>query len=199
MSILRICMQRWDILAILVAISIGISVAANGVVSIENTSSNVGTNNTNNVSILGMNYTTADQWVEIANKGTSNISFNGWKLMNKENLSYFFPVDFVLKSGALVKVHSMAGIDNSTDLYNSSVIWSKNVDTAILNDAAGEIVSKYSYSAMSANAIKGTTNETKSNITTHNVMAYKANNSKTTTSNVTTKTSKEISKITIVK
>ena len=43
MSILRICMQRWDILAILVAISIGISVAANGVVSIQNTSSNDGT------------------------------------------------------------------------------------------------------------------------------------------------------------
>jgi hypothetical protein len=84
--------------------------------------------------------------------------------MNKENLSYFFPVDFVLKSGALVKVHSMAGINNSTDLYNSAVLWSKNGDTAILRDATGEIVSKYSYSAMSANAIKGTTNETKSNI-----------------------------------
>lgn len=199
MSILRICMQRWDILAILVAISIGISIAANGVVSIENTSSNVGTNNTNNVSILGMNYTTADQWIEIVNKGTSNVSFNGWMLMNKENLSYFFPADFFLKSGALVKVHSMACVDNSTDLYNSSVLWRKNGDTAILRDATGDIVSEYSYSAMSANAIKGATDETKSNITTPNVMAYKANNSKTTTSNVTTKTSKEISKITIVK
>lgn len=83
MSILRICMQRWDILAILVAISIGISIAANGGVTVQNnTSSNVGTNMYSNVSILGINYTAEDQLVEISNDGTSNISLIGWKLIN---------------------------------------------------------------------------------------------------------------------
>lgn len=83
MGILRICMQRWDILTILVAISIGISIAANGGVTVQNnTSSNVGTNMYSNVSILGINYTAEDQLVEISNDGTSNISFTGWKLIN---------------------------------------------------------------------------------------------------------------------
>ena len=69
MSILRICMQRWDILAILVAISIGISIAANGGVAAQNnTSSNVGTNMASKISILSVNYTAEDQWVEIASQ-----------------------------------------------------------------------------------------------------------------------------------
>jgi hypothetical protein len=137
-------MQRWDILVFLIALSVGISVAANGGVSIQNTSSNVGTKMTSEVSISDVNYATADQWVQIANNGASNVSFTGWMLMNKENLSYSFPTGFVLKPGALVKVHSMAGNNNSTDLYNRSVLWSKNGDTAILMDANGKTVSKYS-------------------------------------------------------
>ena len=43
MSILETCMLRCEILAFLIALSVGIFVAANGGVSIQNTSSNVGT------------------------------------------------------------------------------------------------------------------------------------------------------------
>jgi hypothetical protein len=192
-------MQRWDILLFLIALSIGISVAANGGVGIQNTSSNVGTKMTSEVSILDVNYATADQWVQIANNGAFNVSFTGWMLMNKENLSYSFPTGFVLKPGALVKVHSMAGNNNSTDLYNRSVLWSKNGDTAILMDANGKTVSKYSYPAISLKAPKAATNATKPNVTTPEVVAYKANNTKITISNVTTKTSKDITKITQIK
>jgi uncharacterized protein YdeI (BOF family) len=78
MSILRICMQRWDILAILVAISIGISIAANGGVAVQNntnnSSSNVGTNMASKISILSVNYTAEDQWVEIANNVLSMLT-----------------------------------------------------------------------------------------------------------------------------
>jgi hypothetical protein len=175
-------------------------VTTNSGVSVQdNTLSNVGTNMIGKVSISGVNYTTTDQWVEIANGGASNVSFTGWMLMNKENLSYSFPTGIVLEPGALVKVHSMAGNNNSTDLYNSSVLWSKNGDTVVLMDATGRTVSKYSYPAVSSETSKATTDATKSNVTTPEVMAYKATNTKTTTSNVTTKTSKDITKITIVK
>jgi hypothetical protein len=144
MSILRICMQRWDILAILVAISIGISIAANGGVAAQNnTSSNVGTNMASKISILSVNYTTEDQSVEIANNGTSNISFTGWKLINMMKAkTYSFPAGFSLIPGTTVKVHSGQGNDTSTDLYNSKQAWGKT-DTAILKDASGKIVSSY--------------------------------------------------------
>ena len=89
--------------------------------------------------------------------------------------------------------------NNSADLYNSSVLWSKNGDTAILQDAAGKTVSKYTYPAISPEAPKAATNATKSNATTSKTVAYKANNTKTTTSNITTNTAKDITKVTIVK
>jgi hypothetical protein len=94
MSILRICMQRWDILAFLIALSVGISVAANGGVSIQNTSSNVRTNMTGEVS-------------------------------------------------------------------------------------TGKTASKYSYPAVSPRAPKATTNATRPNVTAPEVVAYKADNTKT--------------------
>jgi hypothetical protein len=152
---------------------------------------------TSKVFILGVQFTTTDQWVEIANNGTSDTNLTGWEIMNNENITYTFPTSFVLKQGAQVKVHSSAGKPNSTDLYNSSVLWSKNGDTAILMDANGKTVSKYSYPAISPKAPKAAT--TKPNVTTPEVVAYKANNTKITTSNVTTKTSKDITKITQIK
>ncbi len=162
-------------------------VATNSEVSVQNkTSSNVGENITDIVSISGVKYATTDQWIAITNNGNSNVSLTGWMLMNKENVSYSFPMGFVLEPGALVKVHSMVGNDNSTNLYNSSVLWNKNNDMAFLMDARGEIVSEFSYPAVSSNA-SGVPNVTV------------ADNTNTTTSNVTTRTSKDITKITIVK
>lgn len=81
--------------------------------------------------------------------------------MNKENQTYAFPTNFVLKSGAKVKVHSMAGKPNTTDLYNSSVLLNKTGDTALLKDATGRVVSKYSYPAVNTVVAKATTNATK--------------------------------------
>ena len=198
MGISRIYINRLAILTVLVALSVGMAVAVNSGVSVSNKTSNVGSNTTAEVSGTGVNSTEVDQWIEIANNGTSNVSLAGWNLMNKENLAYKIPMSFVLKPGAQVKVHSIAGKPNSTDLYNSSVLFNKTGDTAILMDATGKVVSKYSYPAISTIVAKATTNATKSNVITPNV-AYKTNNTKTTISNVTTKTTKDITKITIGK
>ena len=103
----------------------------------------------------------------------------------------------VLKPRAKVQVHSIAGKSNSTNLYNSSVLLNKTGDMAILKDAIGEVVSKYSYSSIVV--AKPTTNATKKpNIVTTGVV-YKTNTTRTTISNVTTNTAKDITKITMVK
>ena len=95
-------------------------------------------------------------------------------------------------------MHSIAGKPNSTNLYNSSVRLNKTGDMAILKDATGEVVSKYSYPALNTEVAKPTTNAMKPNIVTPSVV-YKANTTKTTISNVTTNTAKDITKITMVK
>ncbi|VVB62998.1 Lamin Tail Domain protein [uncultured archaeon] len=195
MGISRIYMNRLAILTVLVALSVGMAVAVNSGVGASNKTSNVGSNATAKVSITGVNSTEIDQWIEIANNGTSNVNFTGWKLMNKENLTYALPASFVLKPGAKVKVHSIAGKPNSTDLYNSSVLLNETGDMAILKDATGKVVSKYSYPALSTVVAKPTTNATKPKVITPNV-EYKANTTKTTISNVTTNTAKDITKIT---
>jgi hypothetical protein len=199
MGISRRYTYRLAILAVLAAFSIGMVVAANSEANISNkTSSSVGTNMTNKVSIIGVNSTGMDQWIGIANNGMTNTTFTGWKLMNKENHTYAFPASFVLKPGAKVKVHSIAGKPNSTDLYNSSVLLNKTGDMAILKDATGVVVSKYTYPALSTVVTKSTTNATKPDIVTPGVV-YKANTTRTTISNVTTNTAKDITKITMVK
>ena len=199
MGISRRYTYRLAILAVLVAFSVGMVVAANSEVNISNkTSSSVGTNMTDKVSIIGVNSTGTDQWIEIVNNGMTNTTFTGWKLMNKENQTYAFPASFALKPGANAQVHSIAGKPSSTDLYNSSVRLNKTGDMAILKDATGKVVSKYTYQALNTEVAKPTTNATKPNIVTPSVV-YKANTTKTTISNVTTNTAKDITKITMVK
>ena len=144
MGILETCMQRWSILALLVVMSVGISIVANGGVTVQNnTSSNVGTTMESKISILSVNFTSEDQWVEIADNGTSDVSFTGWKLIDMTKAkTYSFPEGFTLMPSTTVKVHSGRGIDTSADLYNSKLAWDKT-DTAILKDASGKIVFSY--------------------------------------------------------
>ena len=195
MGISRIYMNRLAILTVIVALSVGMAFGVTSGVNASNKTSNVGSNTTAKVSITGINSTGVDQWIKIANNGTSSVSFAGWKLMNKENLSYAFPMNFVLKPGAQVKVHSMSGKPDSTDLYSSSILLNKTGDMAILKDANGKVISKYSYPVVSIAIAKATTNASKSKAITPNVV-YKANTTKTTISNVTTNTAKDITKIT---
>jgi hypothetical protein len=182
MGISRIYINRLAILTVLVALSVGMAVAVNSGVSVSNKTSNVGSNTTAEVSVTGVNSTEVDQWIEIANNGTSNVSLAGWNLMNKENLAYKIPMSFVLKPRAQVKVHSMSGISDSTDLYNSSILLNKTGDMAILKDANGKVISKYSVPAVSIAIAKATTNASKSNVITPSAM-YEANTTKTTISN----------------
>ncbi len=123
------------ILSAFFALSLGAAVAANAPVS-------VGTDITK---IIGVNYLGVDQWVEIANEGTGSMNLTGWMLTNMENQMFSFPANFTLKAGSIVKVHEGLGNDTATDLFNSTLLWNKESDTATLKDATGKVVSEYKY------------------------------------------------------
>jgi hypothetical protein len=110
------------VLSVLFALSLGAAAAVNDPVS-------VGTDITK---IIGVNYQDADQWVEIANEGTGSMDLS-------------FPANFTLKAGSLVRVHEGLGNNTAADLFNSTLLWSKEGDAAALKDAAGKIVSEYEY------------------------------------------------------
>jgi hypothetical protein len=146
MDITRRNARRLAIISVLVALSIGMVIAANSGLNTSNkTTSNAVANQTIKVSITGVSYTGVDQSVTIANQGMSNLSLTGWKLMDMENQTYSFPEGFTIKSAAKVRVHTGSGKNTLTDLYNSSLTWNKSEDSATLEDASGKVVSKYSY------------------------------------------------------
>ena len=122
------------ILSVFFALSLGAAVADAQV--------SVGTDITK---IIGVNYQDADQWVEIANEGTGSMNLTGWTLMNMENQTYSFPANFALKAGTIVRVHAGKGNNTAADLFNSTLLWNTEGDTATLMDATGKIVSEYKY------------------------------------------------------
>ena len=92
-----------------------------------------------------------DEWVQISNSGTADVSLAGWTLEDGQNHTYSFP-DVSLVAGAKLKVHSGAGTDTAEDLFwnRSSAVWNNNGDTATLKDAAGVVVSRYPEEAAAA-------------------------------------------------
>ena len=85
-----------------------------------------------------------DEWVEISNLGTEDVSLAGWTLQDAQNHTYSFP-DFSLSAGAKAKIRTGMGNDTSEDLFwnRSSSIWNNGGDVATLTDASGNIVSRY--------------------------------------------------------
>lgn len=123
------------ILSVFFVLTLGAAVAANAPVS-------VGADITK---IIGVDYLGVDQWVEIANEGTGSMNLTGWTLTNTENQTYSFPANFTLNVGSIVKVHAGNGNNTAADLFNGTLQWGKEGDTATLKDATGKIVSEYKY------------------------------------------------------
>jgi hypothetical protein len=109
------------------------------------------------IKIISVNYLDPDQWVEIANDGTGSMDLTGWTLMNMENQTFSIPGNFTLKAGSLVRIHGGKGNNTASDLYNSSLMWNRNGDTAILKDATGKIFSEYQY-PIKVSALENMTN-----------------------------------------
>ena len=123
---------------LLVALGAAVAVAADA-------PGGVGTDGIDITKIIGVNYLGTDQWVEIANKGTGSMILTGWTLTNMENQTWLFPADFTLRAGTIVRVHTGKGDNTAADLFNSTLLWKEEGDTATLRDATGKVVSEYKY------------------------------------------------------
>jgi hypothetical protein len=92
-----------------------------------------------------------EEWVEISNLGSADVSLAGWTLEDAQNHTYKFP-DFSLKAGNAAKIRTGTGNDTSVDLFwnRSSSIWNNDGDVATLKDASGNIISRYPEEAKAA-------------------------------------------------
>jgi Lamin Tail Domain len=86
------------------------------------------------------------EYVRIRNDGTSSVTMTGWTLRYLADAVYTFPA-FTLSPGAEVLVWVRAGVNDAANLYwgRGSAVWNNLGDTAILRDASGGAVARFSY------------------------------------------------------
>jgi competence protein ComEC len=129
------------ILAALMALTLGLAFAQDDT---DSTEIDVAITDANFIATSPEKENLNDEWIMIANDGDGDVSLEGWTLSDQQNHVYNFQ-DFVLLSGASVKVHSGSGDDTEEDLYwnRSSPVWNNDGDTATLTDDGGYVVSRY--------------------------------------------------------
>lgn len=85
-----------------------------------------------------------DEWVRIANRGSSALDLTGWVLKDTSATHrYTFPIGFSLDASASVTIRTGCGADSTTDLHwcnEGSAVWNNSGDTAFLLDPSGNIV-----------------------------------------------------------
>jgi hypothetical protein len=88
------------------------------------------------------------EFVLLRNSSSARVDLTGWTLRDgNANHVYVFPA-FVLAPGAEVKLWTRVGANDAANLYwgERSAIWNNNGDTGTLSDAAGAVISRFSYS-----------------------------------------------------
>lgn len=106
---------------------------------------------TTNVEIVSIDYNPpgedlAGEYVLLRNTGTSAANMTGWTLRDLANNSYTFPA-FSLATGAEVRLWTRGGTNDNSNLYwgRTQAVWNNDGDTAILRDAGGSEVDRFSY------------------------------------------------------
>lgn len=85
--------------------------------------------------------------VRIANNTNSAINMAGWTLRDEANRHSFSFPSFMLAPGAAVQLWTKSGQNDATNLYwgQRGAVWNNTGDTAILLDADGNEVARFSY------------------------------------------------------
>ncbi|MEF3274553.1 MAG: lamin tail domain-containing protein [Chloroflexus sp.] len=89
------------------------------------------------------------EFVVITNASHEPVDLTGWTLIDEGSKhSYTFP-PFTLAGGAEIKLWTKAGVDDATNLYWGSrrPIWNNSGDSAVLRDANGNLISRYTYAS----------------------------------------------------
>ncbi len=89
---------------------------------------------------------TLSEYVQIVNSGSGAVDMTNWTLRDLANNTYTFPA-FTLAGGATVRVWTNSGTNDGANLYwgRAQAVWNNTGDTAILRDAQGGEVNRYSY------------------------------------------------------
>jgi hypothetical protein len=95
------------ILSALIALTIGLAFAQGGT---DSTESDVAITEANFIATSPEKENLNDEWVDITNQGNEDVSLEGWTLSDQQNHAYSFK-DFVLLTGASVKVHTGSGMN----------------------------------------------------------------------------------------
>ncbi|GGU97990.1 hypothetical protein GCM10010260_37560 [Streptomyces filipinensis] len=87
-----------------------------------------------------------EQWVDITNDSRRPVSLENWTLTDRDGHTYTFSRTR-LAGRATVRVHTGAGRDTRTDLYQDrrTRVWDVDSDTATLRDARGRFVDSVSW------------------------------------------------------
>lgn len=95
------------------------------------------------VRIVRINYAGSDEYVVIKNEGNTPVSLKGWRLFSKGGQQYFFP-GITLQPGQSIEIHSGPKASGQY-VWTEGYVWNNNGDEAILYDAQGNVVDKYTY------------------------------------------------------
>ncbi|WP_298815345.1 lamin tail domain-containing protein [Chloroflexus sp.] len=89
------------------------------------------------------------EFVVITNASHEPVNLAGWTLIDEGGKhTYTFP-EYILAGGAEIKLWTKAGVNDATNLYWGSrrPIWNNSGDSAVLRDANGNLISRYTYAA----------------------------------------------------
>ena len=89
----------------------------------------------------------AGEYVRVRNGTGADVDMTGWTLRDAGNKHVFTFPAFTLAPGAEVQIWTRGGAADAANLFFGSrgAIWNNTGDTAILADAAGNEISRYSY------------------------------------------------------
>lgn len=101
------------------------------------------------VEIIDIEYASQDpqkEYIEIKNKGNSDVKMEDWRIKTETGERYDFP-KFTLREDKKVKIWSGIGTDGSSNLYwgSQDEIWIDSGSCAYLKDADKELIDKYCY------------------------------------------------------
>ncbi len=90
-----------------------------------------------------------DEYFTLENTGTAPVDLGGWTVSNERGEVFQFPDGTILSVGAIVFVHSGAGVDTADILYWNAdgPVWHDQSGIAVLRDPTGLIVDIYVYVA----------------------------------------------------
>lgn len=106
------------------------------------------------VVILAVNYqgtdivNEADEYIDVQNKGGSNVQLQGWAIQRLSNGAYVSMPALTLLAGQTCRIYSanpQPFADCGANAFGRTYLWNNTADTLLLLDSSLRLVSEYSY------------------------------------------------------